>query len=254
LGSGFRGGLFFASLLIGAIGGQTFALAADTLWPALDLDPHAYTIVGMGALSVAVIGGPLTMTFIALETTGDFWLTTAVLVAVIVSAQVTREGFGYSFATWRFHLRGETIRSAADVGWIRELTVRRMMRPDVRTVPAHTTVARFRLVHPLGSTAHVVALDEDRRYTGIVLTAEAHAPELDETIPVRDILHFRDTMLLPTMTVKEAVLLFDTAEAEALAVVEAPGNREVVGLLTESHALRRYSEELEQRRQELLGE
>ena len=26
--------------------------------------------------------------------------------------------FGYSFATWRFHLRGETIRSAADIGWI----------------------------------------------------------------------------------------------------------------------------------------
>ena len=39
--------------------------------------------------------------------------------------QVTRESFGYSFATWRFHLRGETIRSAADVGWIRDLTVGR---------------------------------------------------------------------------------------------------------------------------------
>jgi len=36
--------------------------------------------------------------------------------------QVTRELFGYSFATWRFHLRGETIRSAADIGWLRDLT------------------------------------------------------------------------------------------------------------------------------------
>ena len=32
-----------------------------------------------------MIGGPLTMTFIALETTGDLWLTTAVLIAVIIS-------------------------------------------------------------------------------------------------------------------------------------------------------------------------
>src|SRR5208283_1141939 len=102
--------------------------------------PHVYSIIGMGALSVAVIGGPLTMIFIALETTGDLWLTAAVLIAVIVSTQVTREIFGYSFATWRFHLRGETIRSAADIGWIRELTVRRMMRTDVRTVASHTTV------------------------------------------------------------------------------------------------------------------
>jgi CIC family chloride channel protein len=254
LGTGFRGGLFFASLLIGALGGRLFAEVTTLLWPASGLDSHIYSIIGMGAVSVAVIGGPLTMTFVALETTGDFWLTTAVLIAIIVAAQVTREGFGYSFATWRFHLRGESIRSAADVGWIRELTVRRMMRPDVRMVPAHTTVARFRLVFPLGSTAQVVAIDEDKNYAGIVLVAEAHTPELDETIAVRDILHFADTALLPTMTVKEAVILFDKAEAEALAVVEATDNREVIGLLTESYALRRYADELEQRRQDLLGE
>ena len=123
LGSGFRGGLFFASLLLGALGGQLFAVGLNAVWPGSHADPDAYAIIGMGALSVSVIGGPLTMTFIALETTGDLWLTTAVLIAVIVSMQVTREFFGYSFTTWRFHLRGETIRSAADVGWIRDLTV-----------------------------------------------------------------------------------------------------------------------------------
>jgi CIC family chloride channel protein len=254
LGFGFRGGLFFASLLLGALAGRALAEGVNFVVPALALDPHIYAIIGMGALSVSVIGGPLTMTFIALESTGDLWLTTAVLIAVIVSAQVTRETFGYSFATWRFHLRGETIRSAADVGWIRELNVRRMMRPDVRTVPAHTTVARFRLVFPLGSTAQVVALNEDKSYAGIVLTAEAHAPEVEETLPVRDILHARDTVLLPGMTVKDAVAAFDAAEAEALAVVEARDKRSVIGLLTEAHALRRYSDELELRRRELTGE
>ena len=90
----------------------------------------------MSALSASVIGGPLTMSFIALESTGNLWLTTVVLVAVMISTQITRELFGYSFATWRLHLRGETIRSAADVGWIRDLTVRRLMRPDVATVDA----------------------------------------------------------------------------------------------------------------------
>jgi CIC family chloride channel protein len=246
--------LFFASLLLGALGGRLFSDGVSWLLPALGLDPHVYAIIGMGALSVAVIGGPLTMTFIALETTGDLWLTTAVLIAVIVSAQVTREAFGYSFTTWRFHLRGETIRSAADVGWIRELTARRMMRPDVRTVPAHTTVGRFRMVFPLGSTTQVVALDEDKAYAGIVLVAEAHAPELDDSTPVRDILHHRHATLLPGMTVKEVVAAFDKAEAEALAVIESRESRHVIGLLTEAYALRRYSEELELRRKELTGE
>jgi chloride channel protein, CIC family len=254
LGVGFRGGLFFASLLLGTLGGRLFADAVSAMLPTLSLDPQVYAIVGMGALSVSVIGGPLTMTFIALETTGDLWLTTAVLIAVIVSAQVTRETFGYSFATWRFHLRGESIRSAADIGWIRDLTVRRMMRPDVRTVPAHTTVARFRMVFPLGSTTQVVALDEDKNYAGMVSVAEVHSPDLDESISIRDMLHHADAMLLPTMTVKEAVAIFDKAEAEALAVVQSIETPRVIGLLSEAHALRRYSEQLELRRKELVGD
>ena len=150
LGSGFRGGLFFASLLLGALGGQLFALGLNAAWPELSANPDAYAIIGMGALSVSVIGGPLTMTFIALETTGDLWLTTAVLIAVIISMQVTREFFGYSFTTWRFHLRGETIRSAADVGWIRDLTVGQMMRSDVRTTPVETPISAFREAFPAG--------------------------------------------------------------------------------------------------------
>jgi chloride channel protein, CIC family len=240
--------------LLGTLGGRVFADAVSAMLPTLSLDPQVYAIVGMGALSVSVIGGPLTMTFIALETTGDLWLTTAVLIAVIVSAQVTRETFGYSFATWRFHLRGESIRSAADIGWIRDLTVRRMMRPDVRTVPAHTTVARFRMVFPLGSTTQVVALDEDKNYAGMVSVAEVHSSDLDESLPIRDMLHCTDAMLLPTMTVKEAVAMFDKAEAEALAVVQSVESPRVVGLLSEAHALRRYSEQLELRRKELVGD
>src|SRR5471030_2725461 len=156
LGSGFRGGLFFATLFLGALGGRLFSAGFDMIWPGLDLDPNVYAIIGMSALSASVIGGPLTMSFIALESTGNLWLTTAVLVAVIISTQITRELFGYSFATWRFHLRGETIRSAADVGWIRDLTVRSLMRPDVTTVNADMDIEEFRSKFPLGSKTQVV--------------------------------------------------------------------------------------------------
>jgi chloride channel protein, CIC family len=254
LGSGFRGGLFFASLLLGALGGQLFASGVVGLIPGTRLDPDAYAIIGLSALSVSIIGGPLTMTFIALETTGDLWLTTAVLIAVIVSMQVTREFFGYSFATWRFHLRGETIRSAADVGWIRDLTVGQMMRSDVRTTPVEMPISAFREAFPLGSTNQVIAVDEDGRYAGMVLVAEAHAPELGASKSVRSILHHTDHMLLPQMTAREAIAAFDRYEAEALAVVDTVERRQVTGLLSEAHALRRYSDASERQRRELLGE
>ncbi|MDI1345922.1 MAG: chloride channel protein, partial [Pseudolabrys sp.] len=211
-------------------------------------------IIGMGALSVAVIGGPLTMTFIALETTGDLWLTTAVLIAVIISMQVTREFFGYSFTTWRFHLRGETIRGAADVGWIRDLTVAQMMRADVRTTPVEADVAAFRQAFPLGSTNQVIAVDEDGRYAGMVLVAEAHAAELPSITPLRNILHHADHVVLPQMTAQEAIAAFGKFEAEALAVVDSVERRQVLGLLSEAHALRRFSDASERQRRELLGE
>ena len=254
LGSGFRGGMFFSSLLIGALGGHLLAVALTMLWPTSYFDPNAYAVIGMSALAASVIGGPLTMIFIALETTGDLWLTTAVLIAVIISAQVTREVFGYSFATWRFHLRGETIRSAADVGWMRDLTVARMMRQDVQTVRATSTIAAFREAFPLGSAAYVIAVDENDCYAGLILVADANAPAVSTDKPVKDLLHNSEDMLLPGMAVKEAVLAFDRAEAEALAVVDSFRDRHVIGLLTESYVLRRYSAALERRRQELLGD
>jgi CIC family chloride channel protein len=253
LGSGFRGGLFFASLLMGALGGQLFATAVNAIDPAIYIDSNAYAVIGMSALSAAVIGGPLTMIFVALESTGNLWLTAAVLVAVIISAQVTRALFGYSFATWRFHLRGETIRSAADIGWLRDLTVGRMMRHDVKTVSSEMTAAAFREAFPPGSTGQVVAVDIHGRYAGMVMVAEAHAAELAEGAFIFEILRHADDMLLPSMTVQEAVAAFDRTESEVLPVVDALLSRRVLGTLSEAHALRRYLAELELRRREYAG-
>jgi CIC family chloride channel protein len=254
LGSGFRGGLFFASLLLGALGGHLFAAGLSAISPAMEFDANVYSIVGMSALSASVIGGPLTMSFIALESTGDLTLTAAVLIAVMVSTQLTRELFGYSFATWRLHLRGETIRSAADVGWIRDLTVERLMRRDVLTIPADMSMEAFRAQFPIGSKTQVIAVDKTGGYAGLVLVADAHRAG-DEQGPgsLAGILHSQDTLLIPSMNVRQAVAAFDAAEAESLAVVDPADQNRVIGVLTEAHALRRYAEESERQRRDLAG-
>jgi CIC family chloride channel protein len=162
--------------------------------------------------------------------------------------------FGYSFATWRFHLRGETIRSAADVGWIRDLTVRSLMRSDLTTVDASMPIEEFREKFPLGSKTRVVAIDASGRYAGLALVAEAHAPDLEAVNGIADILHFKDVVLHPVMNIQEAIAVFDAAEAESLAVVEPGEAHRPIGVLNESHAVRRYAEESEQRRREAIGE
>jgi CIC family chloride channel protein len=253
IGSGFRGGLFFASLFLGALLGKAFAgvLAIISAQHAVPQDVCA--VVGMSGLAVAIIGGPLTMGFLALEATGSLPMTVAVLAACVVSALTVRRTFGYSFATWRFHLRGEAIRSAVDVGWMRNLTVGRMMRREYRSVRADTPLPVFKRSFPLGTTHRVIALDENDRYMGIVLLPEAHA-DADDAHKVGDIVHYAENVLLPQMTIKEAVAMFEGAESDALVVVDNLDGRHVIGLLTEQYALRRYSDELDRSRRELSGE
>jgi len=63
LASGFRGGLFFASLFVGSLLGKLYGLAtnfvADGMLVGLDATVSALT--GMATLGVAIVGGPLTM-------------------------------------------------------------------------------------------------------------------------------------------------------------------------------------------------
>jgi len=253
IGSGFRGGLFFASLFLGALLGKLFA-AVLALLPVLQtVPPVVCALVGMSGLAVAVVGGPLTMTFLALESTGSLPLTVAVVATSVISAITVRRTFGYSFATWRFHLRGEAIRSAVDIGWMRNLTVGRMMRREVRTVRADTPLPAFRRDFPLSSTPRVVVVDEAGRYAGIAQVAEAHSQDTTAE-KIGEILHDRNDVLLPQMTIKEAVAMFEQAESDGLAVVDTRETKRVIGLLTEQHALRRYTEELDRRRRELSGE
>ncbi len=171
-------------------------------------------------MAVGIIGGPLTMTFLALESTGSLPITVAVLAAAVVSAITVRRTFGYSFATWRFHLRGEAIRSAVDIGWIRNLSVGRMMRRELRTVRVDMPIHSFRRDFPLGAEKRVIVLDETGRYAGLVMPSEAHAIDDDNVTTVGDMLQQTGTVLLPQMSVKEAAAMFERAEADALAVVE----------------------------------
>jgi CIC family chloride channel protein len=254
IGSGFRGGLFFASLLLGALLGKLFGGLWAMQHVMAPVPIIVCAMVGMSGMATAIVGGPLTMSFLALEMSGSLPLTVAVVGASIVSALTVRRTFGYSFATWRFHLRGEVIRSAVDIGWIQNLTVARMMRREVRSTQADDSLESFRRNHPLGSRSIVVAVDSDERYVGMVLVAEAHTPEHDGAEHVRDILHQQDAMLLPQMTVKEAVELFETAEADTVVVVDTAESRRVIGTLSEQYTLRRYSEELDRRRREISGE
>lgn len=252
LGFGFRGGLFFASLFLGSLVGRLYQVVLAQIPHLHVLAPDDATLVGMAALGVAVVGGPLTMSLLVLEVTHDFAITGVAVAATLTASTVARELFGYSFSTWRLHLRGETLRSGRDVGWMRALTAGQMMRRDVPQLAADASVSAFRERFPLGSATRVVLLDPKRHYAGIVETAAAWSPDTDPVAEIGTLAKFPHAILAPEMSIGEVLERFDAVAADDLAVVLPEGT--VAGLITERHARRRYAEELERAQRELYGE
>jgi len=255
LASGFRGGLFFASLFIGSLIGKLFATLLHAYAPVLafHVDPNVSALTAMACLGVAVVGGPLTMSFLVLEMTHNLELTAGVLASCLVTSMVVRQFFGHSFSTWRLHLRGETIRGAHDVGWLRSLTVSRLMRTDVKTAPRRTTVEVCRRLHPLGSSRAVFLLDEEGHYAGTVLLADLFSSDYDvgaDTREVSTLAKYLETTLTPSMNIKVAMACFDKAESEILPVRDE-GTKDLLGFLTESFARRRYVEEINRATEEV---
>lgn len=253
LGFGFRGGLFFASLFIGSLAGQLFAGAAARI-PELAavVDPSDAALIGMAAMAIAIVGAPMTMSMLVLETTHDFALTSVAITAGLVASTVVRETFGFSFSTWRMHTRGQSIRSARDIGWVRTLTVEKMMQKSVDTIRSTMTIEEFRAKFPLGSTRRVVLTDSTGRYLGLVETAKAFDAKLDSAEQIGTLATTADIALRPREDIVTAMKIFDASEADDLAVVDE--KRKVLGTLSERFVHRRYTDEVEKAQRELFGE
>jgi CIC family chloride channel protein len=252
LGFGFRGGLFFASLFLGTVVGHVYAGGAGWLAGTSVLNASNAAMVGMAGLAVAIVGGPFTMAMLVLEATGNFSLTGAVLAAALVSSTVVRDLFGYSFSTWRLHLRGETIKSARDVGWVKSLTAGRMMRREAKVVRDDMGLAEFRRRFPLGSVTRVVLVDGDGRYAGLVTPAAAFADGLDPEAAVATLATMEEAALAPDMDINEITRAFDASEADDLAVLDAEGR--VLGTLSDKFVRKRYADELEKAQRDLFRE
>jgi len=257
LGAGFRGGLFSTSLFLGCLYGDGISRLCGLFGPWLAGQYTVFTLVGMGAVAASIVGAPVTMVLLVLEVTGDFNVALAVLAGVVTASTITRFRFGYSFSTWRFHQRGKQIRGAHDIGWLADLTVARILRPDVALVGRGTPLLQLRELVPLGSRSMVCAVDEGGRFTGAIDVAAIHDPDLDDAaigLVASDLAGGRGNFLLPDMDVRTALGRFEECEAETLPVLAAADDPRVIGFVSEAYALRRFAHEMERQHSAQLGE
>jgi CIC family chloride channel protein len=257
IGSGFRGGMFSSSLYLGALFGAAVAASLHRLMPGTTLNDTAYVLAGMGSVAAGVVGAPVTMILLVLEATSDFSATLGVTLSVIVSVIVVRHWFGYSFATWRFHLRGVALHSPHDVGWLHDLQVANLMRRDFAVVPLDQKLSELCRQFPIDAHIRVFAVDDKGGYRGYIDLADAHGARYrdgGDALCVSDIVRGAEHFLTPGQPIRETLDHFIASAAETLAVVDNPRDRRVQGYLSEAFALRRYYRELEAHHSEELGD
>lgn len=127
LGGRMGGGVFSPSLVIGALTGLAFGLIATAVFPDVSGSVTLYALAGMGAVSAAVLGAPISTTLIVFELTGDWQTGLAVLTAVSLSTALASRLVDRSFFLTQLQRRG--VKLAAGPEWLlATLGVAKVMR------------------------------------------------------------------------------------------------------------------------------
>ncbi|HSB58625.1 MAG TPA: chloride channel protein, partial [Methyloceanibacter sp.] len=97
LASRFGGGVFSPSLYLGAMTGGAFGLIAAHAFPAVGSSEGLYAILGMGAVTAAVLGAPISTTVMIFELTGGFALSLALLLTLSIGNGISQAILGRSY-------------------------------------------------------------------------------------------------------------------------------------------------------------
>ncbi|MEM7620760.1 MAG: chloride channel protein [Pseudomonadota bacterium] len=127
LASRFGGGVFSPSLYLGAMTGGAFGLIATAVFPEVSSSHGVYAIVGMGAVSAAVIGAPISTTLIVFELTGGYEVTLALLLAVSIATALNQAINGMGFFHWQLKNRGHFLHESIDQQIAKRLKVHHFM-------------------------------------------------------------------------------------------------------------------------------
>ncbi|MEM8850841.1 MAG: chloride channel protein [Pseudomonadota bacterium] len=106
MGGRMGGGIFSPALMVGALTGLAFGWVATGLLPDLSGAETLYALAGMGAVSGAVLGAPISTTLIVFELTGDWQTGLAVMVSVSVATALSSRMVDRSFFLTQLERRG----------------------------------------------------------------------------------------------------------------------------------------------------
>ncbi len=161
------GGVFSPSLMVGALTGLAFGIVATAIFPDVSGEGTLYALAGMGAVSAAVLGSPISTTLIVFELTGDWQTGIAVMVSVSLSSALASRLVDRSFFLSQLERRGVHLAAGPQAYLLSTFKVASVMRG---------------VDHPRAADAEACAkLIQEGTYVAEDLTLDQAMPILEAT-------------------------------------------------------------------------
>ncbi|MCC3861349.1 chloride channel protein [Pseudemcibacter aquimaris] len=239
-------GIFSPSILLGAVVGSTFGYFATMAQPDLASSNGLYAIVGMGAVSSAILGAPISTILIIFELTGDYQITLALMAAVVTANLITNH---YLKASSFFHLQlkrsGKDLEGSRAQTLSRQISIRKIMTHDFSTVGTDTNIDRVKELLLNKNKNNLFVVGDKFNIRGIITIDELreglNRDTTDEELTAEMICHQQNFHLSPNDTLEQAIYLFKQTGEERIAVIADDDPTNILGVVSQRNLLRTYN-------------
>jgi CIC family chloride channel protein len=218
------------------------------IFPELSSGPGAYTIIGMGAVSAAVLGAPISTTLIVFELTDDYPLTIAVMVGVVVSNVVARQFLGKSFFSWQLERAGLDLKGGFEAALLRGIMVRKLIDHNAETVSIGASLQELRNKLQFSETGELFVLRKNGELFGTITLADlsdvAFDHDVDNLINAGDVARLNPPVLVQGDNLETANKVIRDSGEHFIAVVENNESMKFLGVLYETEVMLAYNNAL----------
>ncbi|KTD18086.1 chloride channel protein [Legionella jordanis] len=243
VGSGFRGGLFSASLFLGAALGYIIYTILIVPLYGTDIPRDLAIVAGMAAVATSIIGTPIGIVLLMVETAGLQTGVVTTAITVIIASHLTRYWFGYSFSTWRFHIRGNDLFGPRDIGRLRSLTFLEVPLNNPPRVHIDSPIEEA-LQKTSDTDMHVLAVEEmNGRFIGLIHCAElAQAAASKAPLALCNLVRKPDFCVQINEPLIKYIEKLGAGSPSDVAILNSKAY--LIGLATEAAILHRYLNEI----------
>ena len=258
IGAGFGGGVFSPSMFLGAMVGGAFGIVATHIFPDLSSGHSAYTLVGLGAVSGAVLGAPISTILIVFELTADYALTIAVMLAVVIATVITQQVRGHSFFTWQLDRRGVNTKGGRESSLMATTCVSDVMSHQFTAVSQGLNINGVREKLLTAPHGELFVVDGEGALSGTITLADlsdgAFDHSIDDVVNARDVARLHPPAFAASESLEEALKKMLDLGEEHVAVVENRESMKLVGFIHEIDVMLIYNRALLEARREERGE